>query len=185
MNLKASVSTLPAIGDVLTKRLAKLDITNIEDLLYHIPARYVDLRETSTIKNLKIGKEATFTATLTSIQNVFTKSGKKIQVAEVSDGESSINLIWFNQIYLVKTLPVGTVLSISGKLSFWNRKKAIFAPSYEKVFGEFENIHTGRLVPIYPETQGVTSKRLRRIMKNLLKNVTEKDLAEILPFRSL
>jgi ATP-dependent DNA helicase RecG len=181
MNLTDSVSTLPTIGNTYTKRLKKLNINTIKDLLFHIPSRYIDLRETSTIKNLKVGKEVTFTATVTSIQNVFTKGGKKIQVAQVSDSESNINLIWFNQPFLVKNLPTGTVLSISGKLSFWNKKRAIFAPHYEKVSDDFENLHTGRLVPIYPETSGISSKRIRQIIKNLLKNISPNDLPESLP----
>ncbi|QQG47255.1 MAG: ATP-dependent DNA helicase RecG [Candidatus Woesebacteria bacterium] len=181
MDLSQRITTVEGIGEVFEKKLKNLEISKVSDLLYHIPFRYEDLTQKVKIRGLKVGETATFVAQVLSIQNIFTKSGKKIQLAVVSDGESEINLIWFNQLYLIKNLPIGTSISVSGKLSFWNRKRAIFAPIYEKIVPNFENLHTGRLVPVYPETAGVTSKRLRQIIKKLLKQIDPNDLKDFIP----
>ncbi|MBI1864088.1 DNA helicase RecG, partial [Candidatus Woesebacteria bacterium] len=108
MDLSQRITTVEGIGEVFEKKLKNLEISKVSDLLYHIPFRYEDLTQKVKIRGLKVGETATFVAQVLSIQNIFTKSGKKIQLAVVSDGESEINLIWFNQLYLIKNLPIGT-----------------------------------------------------------------------------
>ena len=138
MDLSTPVSQLPMVGPAYAKRLAKLGITTLESLLHHYPHRYQDHR-TDTIHGQ-----------IVSIQNVYTRSRRPIQRAVISTPSGSIQATWFNQPYLVKTLKPGTQVALAGKLA---------SPEYEIIKGE--PVHTGRLVPVYPETAGVSSKWLR------------------------
>lgn len=171
MQLSDPVSTIALVGPSYASKLKILGINTIGELLYHIPARYVDYRYTTQIKNLKANEQATVVGQIVSITNVHTKTGKLMQVASLSDGENKINILWFNQPYLASSLPPGTEVSISGKVSFYQRKLVIFSPQFEKMVTEQGSIHTGRLIPIYPETAGLSSKWLRSRINFALKNI--------------
>ena len=169
MKLSDPVSSLAGVGPQYLKKLERLGVSTIDDLLHHIPARHVDFSNKTSIRNLTVGEEVTIVGQVVTIDNIYTKTGKIFQIAKVSDGEASVDAVWARQPYLVRTLPPGTVISMSGKLSFFGRKRAFMFPQFEKYTGE--SLHTGRLVPIYPETEGVSSKWLRRLIDNTLKEV--------------
>ncbi|MBU2051906.1 ATP-dependent DNA helicase RecG [Patescibacteria group bacterium] len=113
-----------------------------ENLLHHYPFRYEDLSHS------RRGK-------VVSCRNLYTRSGKTVQKARVETNAGVEELTWFNQTYLSRLLSPGTMISFFGQ-------------NYEIITGK-TLIHTNRLVPIYPETKGVTSKMLRRRIYNLLK----------------
>jgi len=161
MNLKTSVGELPFVGAIYEKRLKKLGIKTLEDLLLHIPHRYEDFRHTVKIRDIKVGEIVTIKAELVSIKNVYTKSRKVMQEALIKDSTGQLAVTWFNQPFLVRTLKEGDLLALSGKINFWGNKIALVSPVYENIRLSI-GTHTGRLVPIYPETSGLSSKWLRR-----------------------
>jgi len=161
MKLDTPIGKIPTIGPVYLSRLRRLGIESISDLIYHVPRRYVDFSQIGEIARVKEKETVTLSGQIVAIKNIYTRTGKRIQEAILSDGEDSILLIWFNQTYLIKSLPAGTFLSISGRVGEWNRKKALISPQYEKLFDKKETIHTGKLISIYPETAGLSSKWLR------------------------
>ncbi len=175
MQLADSVTSLPFVGDVMEKKLKKLGIHTIYDLLHHVPSRYSDFSKTSSVENLKIGEQVTVEGQIISLRNIYTKTGKVMQEGVISDGENTISVIWFRQVYLIKTLPVGTMVALTGKVGFWGKKKALTSPNYEKIFENKERLHSGRIVPIYPETAGVTSKWIRRLVKTALEKIGNDD----------
>lgn len=86
-----------------------------------------------------------------------------MQIGSVEDTTGKIAVLWFNQPFLVKTLYPGRLISISGKVGFFNRKLCFTSPDYELMVEETDDtMHTGRLVPVYPETAGLSSKWIRR-----------------------
>lgn len=181
MDINAPVATLPYVGSVLAKRLSKLEISSIRDLLYHVPFRYDDLREITKISSFPLGETKTIKAEVIAFKNQYTNNGKAIQVAEIYDGTGKINCIWFNQRYLPRTLPVGTVAYFAGELTWWKKNKAIYSPDFEIYVEGKIPLHTARLVPIYHETYGISSKWIRARMFNLLRNLKEEDVTETLP----
>ncbi|MEK7168978.1 MAG: ATP-dependent DNA helicase RecG, partial [Patescibacteria group bacterium] len=96
---------------------------------------------------------------------------KLMQLATLSDETGKINLIWFNQYYLTKTLFPSTKVLVSGKASWFNRKLAFFSPQYEKMDYPHESLHTGKIVGVYPETAGLSSKWLKARIKYALDRV--------------
>lgn len=187
MNLDSPVTSIPNIGPYYTFKLKKLGIETIKDLLYHIPHRYQDFSQTSEIESLQAGEKTTIQGQIITIENIYTHSGKKLQRAIVSNGKDTIEVMWFNQTYLPKTLPPGTFVSLSGKVDIKGKKKLLISPQYEKVTSTSvtlpPTIHTGRLVPIYPETNGLSSKWLRSKVNLILPQL--KLLQDYLPYKIL
>lgn len=176
IKLKTPISQIFLVGPTYASRLTKLGIQTVEDLIYHFPFRYDDFSLISKISRLQAGETVTIQGKVISIKNVFTKNGKKIQQAKIADDTDSIDVIWFNQIFIVKTIKVGDTLSLSGKVDFFSHQLVLYSPEYEKISNQQlaisnRTIHTGRLVPVYPETYGVSSKWLRSRIAPLLPQI--------------
>ncbi len=103
-----------------------------------------------------------------SIETIRTwKRRLTITTAHIEDETGGIRAAWFNQPYLENSLKENTEVSLSGKVALDKRGLYLSNPNYEKISGD-ELSHTGRLVPIYPETEGITSKYLRFLIAPLL-----------------
>ncbi|MBI2268454.1 MAG: ATP-dependent DNA helicase RecG [Candidatus Blackburnbacteria bacterium] len=193
MKLADPVDTIPFVGPGYAWRLKKLGVNTVKDLLYHIPNRYQDFSLLSNISTLQPGEEVTIQGQILSIENIYTRKRIVIQRAQVSDGEGVIEATWFNQPFLVKNLPPGTMVSLSGKVKASGSRRSLVSPEYEKLrttnyafpketslLRTGDTVHTGRLVPIYPETEGLSSKWLRSKISHTLPRVIE-EISEYLP----
>lgn len=184
MDLSSKVGELSFVGPIYKRRLEKLEIYSIEDLLNHVPRRYLDFSLTSNISSVFPGEILTVKGEITSIKNQYTHSGRKIQIATVADGTGEILAVWFNQPFLVRVLYPGAKVALAGKVDWFGRKKAFLSPEYERLDEGKKGIHTGRIIPVYPETSGVSSKWLRgRVKEAFIK--TGGEIKEFLPEREL
>lgn len=165
------------------KRLEKLEITTIKDFLYHLPSRYEDYSHIVKVKDAMPEEVVTLQGHITEITNNYTRSRKQIQRATLTDDSGTLSLIWFNQPYIIKTLKFGDMVAVSGRIVSDNGILQLIAPDYEIVPQDGHTIHTGRLVPIYPETAGVSSKWLRRQVDKILN--TSYELNEFLPHETI
>ena len=165
MDLNSPITNLPKVGPILTRKFEKLGVASIGDLFYHVPNRYIDYSLITTISRLHPDETATIHAKIISIKNIYSKRGLKMQIGSVEDATGKIAVIWFNQPFLIKTLYPGRSVSLSGKVGFFGRKLCMTSPDYE-LLGDVEKptVHTGRLVPVYPETSGLSSKWIRTLM---------------------
>ena len=159
------------------KRLEKLGITKLDDFLYHVPFRYDDYRLISKISQLQPGETVTIQGEVLEIKNQYARRFT-IQKAKVSDETGILDITWFNQPFIVKTISQGDKISLSGKVKKIIPRPQIDTPDFEILNGSL--LHTARLVPIYPETRGVSSKWLRRQVYSIL-NDCKNDLKEFLP----
>ena len=179
MDLQTPVNRASRAYKIYAKRLEKLGITKLEDFLFHIPFRYNDFSLVSKISQIQPGEIVTVKGTVDLIENQYTRRFKTLQRARVTDDTGSIDILWFNQPFLTRVMKKGDLISVSGKVEIDKNKLTFVSPDYEVIFAN-QTIHTGRLVPVYPETRGVSSKWLRRQIFNLLeqKNVIEEYLPE-------
>jgi len=181
MNLNTPVGKLYMVGPTYARRLKRLGIETIGDLLYHFPFRYIDYSLISPIKLAQPGEIITVKGKIVSLHNEYTSRGKKIQKGIIADSTGIIEVIWFNQPFLVKVLKPGTIVSLSGKVDFWGKKIVLISPEYEAQNSQHNlTIHTGRLVPVYHETYGVSSKWLRSRIAPLIKTIVP-NIDEFLP----
>ena len=151
------------------KRLAQLKIKTIRDLFFHFPHRYDDFSQIIPISQLKEGQKATIRGEIAEIKNT-RLFHKRMVLTEglIKDNSGTIKAVWFNRPYLTDTLKKNKTVNISGKLSFVRKTLCFSNPAYEIVDQKKETIHTGRLVPIYHETAGLSSRYLRYLIKPLL-----------------
>jgi len=164
------------------KRLEKLGIINLEDFLYHVPFRYDDFRLISKVSQVQEGEIVTIQGKITDIKNQY--AGRfTLQKAKVDDESGILEITWFNQPYITKSINVGDLISLSGKIKESKGKITIASPEFEVLNGN-SPIHTGRLVPVYPETRGVSSKWLRRQVYKILSE-NKDELIEFLPTETL
>jgi len=176
-SIHSLVSVIPKIGPKYKELLKKLEIFTVKDLMYHFPFRYDDFSKMKTVAELEEGDNVTVEATIDSLNNIFTKYGKRLTKVTASDFSGKIDIIWFNQHYLKTVFKEGSTYYFSGKVEKFNNKLSIISPSFE--LKSNNSLNTGRLVPIYPETTGVSSKYLRSKIYELL--TAETDLREFIP----
>lgn len=180
MVLDDSVLDLPLVGPSYAKKLEKLGIFSVKDILEHVPHRYLDFSRNSNIKDVRIGDIVTVKGEIVSFKNQYTRTGRAMQILTLSDPSGKVDAIWFNQPFLSKTFRPGMTISIAGKLDFFGRKVAFLGPEYEIAREDSKSIHTGRIIPVYPETAGVSSKWLRRRIQDTIESEKDK-IEEFLP----
>ncbi len=172
LKLDDPVSKVKFVGARWESKLKKLGIETVRDLLFHFPVRYEDFREIYKIADLIPKQEATIRGIVEEIDT--RRSWKKnlsITEALISDDTASIRAVWFNQPYIKNVLQPGTTANFSGKTS-GGGDLYLSNPTYEIVRNEeTETKHTGRIVPVYPETKGLTSKGLRNMVAAALESV--------------
>ncbi|MCX6718717.1 MAG: ATP-dependent DNA helicase RecG [Candidatus Staskawiczbacteria bacterium] len=186
ISLSTKVEEIPKIGTVYAKRLKKFGIKTVQDLLFYFPARYDDFSEIISISRARqrLNDVVCVQGQITEIEN--SNSFKKfmsLTEATIQDNSGEIKIIWFNQPYLSKNLKEDDFVCLAGKISLGKDGVYFNSPSYERIneIGENEELtHTGRIVPVYSETKGVTSRWLRYVIKPLLYRFCEQ-IQESLP----
>ncbi|MEW5956731.1 MAG: ATP-dependent DNA helicase RecG, partial [Chloroflexota bacterium] len=157
--LDSPVTKLPGIKDAMAKRLARLGVQTVGDFLSLYPRRYDDYRQLKPINRLEYGEEVTIMARVWETRKRDSQQGRAIVTAVLSDGTATIEATWFNQPWLVRTLQPGTEIVISGKVDEYLGRLTFQSPEWEEL--DKSQIHTGRIVPVYPLTTGITAKWLR------------------------
>ncbi len=114
MDWDTPAGKLAFIGPVYARRLEKLDIRTLSDLLYHAPTRYEDYSQVKTIRQLKPDEPVTVIGTITQSKNLYTKSRKQIQVVSLKDDSGNMQVMWFNQPFISKLLTPGKKTALSG-----------------------------------------------------------------------
>ncbi len=184
LDLNTKVEEVPKIGSAYQKKLKKLGIKTIQDLLFYFPARYDDFSDIIPINQVKVGEIACVQGKIISIDQTHTfKRGMEITEVLLEDATGQISALWFNQPYLIKSLKEEDSICLAGKVSLGKDGIYLNNPAYEKIHEDSENqnlTHTGRIIPVYSETKGVTSRWLRYILKPLLVQFYSQ-VADILP----
>ncbi|MEK7465183.1 MAG: ATP-dependent DNA helicase RecG [Patescibacteria group bacterium] len=188
--LLTPLSEIHGIGARFLEKLARLHIYTVKDLLWHFPTRYEDFRTIYKIADLIPNQEATIQGVVEKIKSRHTwRRNLFLMEADISDDTGTIRALWFNQPYIQNVLQPGKQANFSGKVVLSRKESDLYLsnPTYEVLrsghssFDETgapietptETRHTARIVPIYPETRGFTSKGLRYLIKPILDNLPE------------
>ena len=172
-SLDSLLTAVPGIGPKSAKTLKKLGLETLEDLLWHLPRRYDDYSQLKTINRLELGEEVTIIGTVEEISVRPVRGGKlKLVEATVSDGTGSIGVTWFNQTWIANRLKPGKAVVLSGGIDQYLGKLTMNGPEWEPL--ERKQIHTNRIVPVYPLTAGVTAKWLRRVINSVVQSHAER-----------
>lgn len=168
--LASHVQYVRGVGPRVAQTLSKLGIATVVDLIHHYPRRYEDRSQLPKLITLRPGQYATVRARLVDVHTRPTAGGKVILKATLSDGTSSVTLVWFNQPWVRNKL-----LAFNGEIIAYGLVKdgsigyEISSPEWEFVGEDGDASEAfGRIVPIYPSTEGIGQRQLRRVVQNAL-----------------
>ena len=159
MDVLTSVRYLPGVGEKTEKKLIKLGIYTVRDLLLYLPRRYRELGEVKPVSSLKIGETALFCLTvLTEPKSSTIKRGLMRTTFEAGDETGILTVVVFNQTYTVQKLAAKKEIYIYGRMEQRFRRMQIASP---EIFFE----KPVPLMPVYPLTKGVTQAFLQKIIR--------------------
>src|SRR5579885_3131589 len=171
-SLDSPVTAIPGIGANRAELLAKLDLLTVRDLLYHFPHRHEDFSRVAQVADLQVGETQTVVARVWSASLVsFGQSPRKSTELIVGDETGNLRVVFFNNPYPAASLRTNQRLTLSGKVTAFHGQKQLENPEWEIVEqgGDLDQaIHTGRLVPVYPLTQGLQNRALRGYVRKAL-----------------
>jgi ATP-dependent DNA helicase RecG len=172
VTVDAPVDRLRGVDTKLTARLKRLDVETIRDLLYLFPRRHEDYSTAVKIAELSPGEECTVVATVWEAREVSKgpRGGRRDTEAVLSDESGNLKVIWFGQRYLARSLKPGSRIAISGKATVFRGQLVFENPEHEMLDTTGSGVHTGRLVPIYPLTEGLTRRNMRRLTWQAVEN---------------
>lgn len=177
-SLNAPLTVLHGIGPKNAQTMKRLDLYNLEDMLYHFPRRYIDYTQLKTIKRLTYGDVVTVIGTIDHISSRKTRDGKT-QHTEVilNDGTASLRVTWFNKWDAVK-LHADQQISVSGKIDQYLGRLVMNNPDWEPL--DQQQLHTNRIVPVYSLTQNISQNWLRKMILQVVTYWTPK-IQDFLP----
>jgi ATP-dependent DNA helicase RecG len=161
--LDSPITVIKGISASADKKFTKLNVRTVRDLLYFFPRRYVDYSRRKPISELIEGEEQTILGTIWQAR-VATLGNRRGTEAIVGDETGNIRVVWFNQPYLARNFRTNARIVISGTVGIFKGHKVFESPEWE-LLGDKELIHTGRLVPVYPLTQGLYPRQVRKWTK--------------------
>jgi len=176
---RMSIKYVKGVGEARARLLAKLGIYTVNDALNFFPRDYQDRSILKKIAELQDGEECSVRASLVS-DVTESKPRRNLSIVKtlVSDGTAFLSLTWFNQSYIKNNLRNGTEYIFFGKVKRNGMRLEMHNPVIETA--EQSGKYTGRILPVYPLTKGLTQTHLRTIIENSLK-LAESKFEEILP----
>lgn len=163
-------SPITAVRGITTRTAAllrKMDVHTIHDLLYLFPHRHLDYSQVTKVRDLRVGEEQTLVAVIWEAREVLL-GGRKGTEAVVGDDTGNLRVVWFNQPYLARSFRPNSDIMLSGRVEVFRGSLVMTNPDYEFVTPQRDRVHTGRLVPVYPLTEGLSQRTLRRVIKGVV-----------------
>ncbi|HKK01771.1 MAG TPA: OB-fold nucleic acid binding domain-containing protein, partial [Desulfuromonadales bacterium] len=190
--LATPLECLRGVGPRLIEKLARLDLTTVEDLLYTLPIRYEDRREIRRIAQLQDGVDQVFYGEILSSGEAFTpKTRKKLYEVIVGDGTGRIVLKWFHyrREWMKNRFPAGRHAIISGEVKRFGSLREVHHPDIEFLAPDqdpnsylaADSLSFGRLLPVYPLTEGLHQKTARKIWKEAVERFAASAVSPIPP----
>jgi len=176
--IDSPITVVKGISSSLATKFSKLGVSTVRDLLYFFPNRHLDYSQRKYISQLAEGEEETIIANVWQAQEVYL-GGRRSTEAIVGDETGNVRVVWFNNPYLAKKLTTNTRIVISGRVGLFKGSHVFQSPEWELV-GDEDLIHTGRLVPLYPLTQGLHPRQVRKLMKEVVGQWAE-SITDFLP----
>ena len=168
--LATPVQYVKGVGPALAKKLARLNVFTVEDIFYLVPNRYIDRRKIDTIAELTPGKEKTVIGHVLGAGVYFLgKKGKQVYDVVIGDKTGKISAKWFHFRHqqMKNLFPVGRKVLLAGEVTQFKNKLQFFHPEVELLEGDADSLESGgKILPVYPLTEGLYQKTMRRIIRN-------------------
>lgn len=168
--LDSPAQYVKGVGERLAGVLTKLGIFNARDLLFHFPRRYEDRTQFRRIANLQDGELATISGRVVAVDNVPTKGGMRITKVAIDDESGVAGLVYFNQPWMRERFRrlYGKPIVAYGLVQSGRWGSELTQVEWEELKEEVDPLSSGRIVPVYPATEGIGQGTLRKIIHNAL-----------------
>jgi len=169
--LKQDITVLAGVGSKTKKLLRKKKIEKISDLLWNLPQGFTDRSNIQTLDKLEIGKITTIKVKVSKYNFPRIRNLPSKVICE--DKKGKIDIVFFNsrEGYIRKILPLNTSVIISGKINYFRKKYQITNPTYIVPIDKEDYVN--RIIPKYSLTEGITEKIYRKLIEEVLKNITD------------
>ena len=166
-----NVSILDGVGTKTIKLLKKKKIEKISDLLWNFPQGFTDRSNLQTLDKLEIGKITTIKVKVVKYNFPRIRNLPNKVICEDKNGK--IDIVFFNsrEGYIRKILPLSTSVIISGKINYFKKKYQITNPAYIVPINKEDYVN--KIIPKYSLTEGLTEKIYRKLIEQVLKNITD------------
>lgn len=173
-SLLQPLDSIRGVGPRMLPKLEKLGLKTVEDALYHLPLRYEDRRQLKSIKQLRPGLQEVFVGRVLAAGELTTsRSRRRIYEVIVEDDSGQISLKWFRyrKPWLKKLLPIGKQAILIGEIKQFGATREIHHPDVELLPDDADPLQIlkkdplnfGRILPVYPLTEGLSQKQARKI----------------------
>jgi ATP-dependent DNA helicase RecG len=175
------IQYLPGVGPSRAKLFEKLGLNTVHDILYFFPRDYLDISTIDPIPSLRVGEKATILGRVVRKKVQRTRRGMSNLVLFVEDRSGAVECVWFNQPFREKEFRTGDILLLHGDVRLYNRPQ--LHPKEWNILQEdvmeLDDVNAG-LIPIYPATQGLSYKFIRRVVRRALELAGDR-IEETLP----
>jgi len=168
LHLDTPVKFLKGIGERRAEALERLGISAAQDLLWHLPHRYVDASTVTPLVRARVGEDVACVGRVVAKDVLPTRRGLRIFHAVLRDETGALECVWPGQAFLDRTIEVGQTLLVAGPIRFYHgrqmapREYLILAgPNEESDGGIWQR---GKVLPVYPATAGLSHKIIRGLI---------------------
>ncbi|MGI8843301.1 MAG: ATP-dependent DNA helicase RecG [Gemmatimonadaceae bacterium] len=176
IDLVTPIAFLKGVGPRRADVLRRLRIVLAGDLLYHVPHRYEDATTVSKVASLEAGQDGTVIGTVVSTGVLPTRKGLRIFQAVIKDSSGLLEVAWPGQPFLERVIRKGDVLLATGPVRFFHGRQLV-PREFVNLGPEEDQQANGRVLAIYPATEGISVKQIRALIESnldaLLPHVTE------------
>ena len=163
LDLNKQVQYIKNVGPTRVKLLNKLNINTLQDLISYFPRNYEDRGIAKRLSDCTDGEEALIKGVaITKVQEIFARRLKMYKLV-IRDGENPCTIIWYNQSYLKNVIKIGHTYNFYGKVEIKLGRYEMKSPIFDE---SGENKNTGKIIPIYPLTYGISQNTIRKIIEN-------------------
>jgi ATP-dependent DNA helicase RecG len=178
LRLDSDIQFVKGVGPRRSELLKSRNLRTVEDLLMHIPRAYQDRANFMRLDSLKVGQDAAIQAKVYRSRVIETRTRGRIFDVILTDGTSFVHAKWFHGGYAQQTraFAAGRLVVIFGRVDFdkYESTFVFFNPEYELIEeGELSSLDIGRIVPIYEESGGITTRQFRRLVSSALNDLEE------------
>ncbi|NJL94162.1 MAG: DNA helicase RecG, partial [Anaerolineae bacterium] len=162
------LTAISGVGPAVAEKLERVGFgpRTVGELLYLFPRRYDDYTRMLPLNRVAPHQQVAVVGTVRSIAEVAGNSGRKRIIVTVEDSTKKMQVTFFNQPWLLRQIKPGMQLVFSGKADLYRDQVGMTNPEWEPV--DQESLNTGRIVPVYPLTQGLGDRTMRRLMYELV-----------------
>ncbi len=170
--LDTPVQFLKGVGPRRAEAFQRIGIATVEDLLYHVPHRYLDATSVTPIEKAAVGSDVTLVGRVVSKAVVPTRRRLRIFRAVIRDTSGIVECAWPGQAYLDRIIKQGQLLLVTGPVKHYHGRQVV--PREQVVLAEVDDeeredeMGSGMVLPVYPATEGLSHRQIRRLIADHL-----------------